>query len=801
MKKVTLNRDFFVNFSFGKTFSIWLLLVLLIVGIFSISNRASAALYIPFPYGGYVDYGYYDFGNASKSACDAALASYAAADGHKFSGSCSLGGSCGACGRPSSTCTSSRPIDYGACFYYGLNPIYNHTTDSSVSMIGGVTAGLGYLTINGLLDLNVLSQGEYEAGNGLKKGDTLLISLPDTPGLSFVDFITRHLNGAGEVCGGMSFSGCYLSSNPELSPYPVPQVALFTQFPSDYVTYEVASTTGPISCVSKAQAGVFCTLTDKPTNSNQFSIEIKMKGTGTKVTGTFYSTHANWWANSAAENSPYITLKKGFNVNPESFYIHYPNPPIVNGGWSAWSTCSKTCGSGTQTRTCTSPAPSNGGSLCVGVTSQACNTQACVDNSCAANTCTTTTCNNSIAIVQGTKICADNSCAAKTCKTATCWNNLTWIPGTKICPDNSCAANICTTAICWNNFQWIEGTKLCDNGCAANTCVGQTCNNNINPLTPGTKICADNSCAVNTCKNLTCWNNLTWIPGTKICADNSCAATTCKTAVCWNNLEWIAGTKPCDNGCAGSTCTTTTCDNGINPLTPGTKICPIVCPQVTNPICSSGEGLVSNGTDANGCNLGSTCQAADNSCAALTCSSTQCVNNLGDFVNGTKICSTDNGCAGSTCTTKTCNNTIAWVSGTKICDPNCVASTCTSATCDNGIDALLQQGIKNCDSDCATKTCVGQTCDNGTNPNTPGTKASVFVDTCVATGAEKTCTQADCERNIVKQTQACSKIDQSGCSAPKACTTGLACPTLRQTCPACSLTVDPNGGTIEVAPH
>lgn len=55
----------------------------------------------------------------------------------------------------------------------------------------------------------------------------------------------------------------------------------------------------------------------------------------------------------------------------------------VDGGWSDWSwgACSAACGGGTQagTRTCTSPAPSCGGKVCVGDAqqSQACNTQAC----------------------------------------------------------------------------------------------------------------------------------------------------------------------------------------------------------------------------------------------------------------------------------------------------------------------------------------------------------------------------------------------------------------------------------------
>ena len=50
----------------------------------------------------------------------------------------------------------------------------------------------------------------------------------------------------------------------------------------------------------------------------------------------------------------------------------------VDGGWSAWSSCSVSCGGGTQTRTCTNPSPACGGSSCSGSSSQSCNTQACV---------------------------------------------------------------------------------------------------------------------------------------------------------------------------------------------------------------------------------------------------------------------------------------------------------------------------------------------------------------------------------------------------------------------------------------
>ena len=49
----------------------------------------------------------------------------------------------------------------------------------------------------------------------------------------------------------------------------------------------------------------------------------------------------------------------------------------MNGGWSSWGSCSKSCGSGSQTRTCTNPRPAYGGSQCSGSPFKTCNTEAC----------------------------------------------------------------------------------------------------------------------------------------------------------------------------------------------------------------------------------------------------------------------------------------------------------------------------------------------------------------------------------------------------------------------------------------
>ena len=69
------------------------------------------------------------------------------------------------------------------------------------------------------------------------------------------------------------------------------------------------------------------------------------------------------------------------------FKIYYfINNTSVNGGWSDWgdwTACSAACGGGTRegTRTCTNPAPSNGGADCDG---EATESEACNDHACAA---------------------------------------------------------------------------------------------------------------------------------------------------------------------------------------------------------------------------------------------------------------------------------------------------------------------------------------------------------------------------------------------------------------------------------
>ena len=76
------------------------------------------------------------------------------------------------------------------------------------------------------------------------------------------------------------------------------------------------------------------------------------------------------------------------------------NVTRVDGGWSSWNSCSLSCGGGTQTRTCTNPAPSGGGAPCSGPSSQSCNTHSCLVsvigacNNAVRNACTSGTSND-----------------------------------------------------------------------------------------------------------------------------------------------------------------------------------------------------------------------------------------------------------------------------------------------------------------------------------------------------------------------------------------------------------------------
>src|SRR3989344_4936680 len=90
--------------------------------------------------------------------------------------------------------------------------------------------------------------------------------------------------------------------------------------------------------------------------------------TGYFTSGTYYPGAQTAPGAHEAEVYCYNSDWAGSGWNTCSYSVN--NAPI-NGGWSAWSATNPACGySGTQTRTCTNPAPAYGGADCVGPSTQ-----------------------------------------------------------------------------------------------------------------------------------------------------------------------------------------------------------------------------------------------------------------------------------------------------------------------------------------------------------------------------------------------------------------------------------------------
>lgn len=120
---------------------------------------------------------------------------------------------------------------------------------------------------------------------------------------------------------------------------------------SGKVTFAYGVATG--AGVGKQGTGTVATLAITPKSTSPFTLTFN---TGTLVSATGMTTNVLKTANP-------LTIT--------------PATPI-NGGWSAWSTKNTACGfSGTQTRTCTNPAPQYGGATCTGATTQPYTNPAC----------------------------------------------------------------------------------------------------------------------------------------------------------------------------------------------------------------------------------------------------------------------------------------------------------------------------------------------------------------------------------------------------------------------------------------
>eukprot|EP01127_Copromyxa_protea_P011653 TRINITY_DN294_c0_g1_i1.p1 TRINITY_DN294_c0_g1~~TRINITY_DN294_c0_g1_i1.p1 ORF type:complete len:1674 (-),score=432.23 TRINITY_DN294_c0_g1_i1:61-4824(-) len=187
--------------------------------------------------------------------------------------------------------------------------------------------------------------------------------------------------------------------------------------------------------------------------------------------------------------------------------------------WSAWSTCSKTCGTGSQTKTRTvATAAANGGSACSGATSQtqSCNTQACPVNcvwgawsawstctaTCGSGTTTSTRVITTQAANGGTACTGSGSqtttCNTQACPTATCTDvaNPSWTR-------NGLPINCTWEAIAGQcDVQSFNKSPYCKKSCSWDGCPQPACDDIPNPLVTFT---VNGAPAQTTCAQQAAW--------------------------------------------------------------------------------------------------------------------------------------------------------------------------------------------------------------------------------------------------------------------------------------------------------
>ncbi|GEM_PF-3167754 len=109
-------------------------------------------------------------------------------------------------------------------------------------------------------------------------------------------------------------------------------------------------------------------------NEKSKTREIMVAGFNGQRLELFESAEIHEYVDGSKQTSEF---QKPDYKNLKSSWIIDPAQPKIDGGWSEWSVCSKSCGGGSQTRTCSNPASANGGAVCIGDSTQACNVQVC----------------------------------------------------------------------------------------------------------------------------------------------------------------------------------------------------------------------------------------------------------------------------------------------------------------------------------------------------------------------------------------------------------------------------------------
>jgi Ice-binding-like/Thrombospondin type 1 domain len=138
-----------------------------------------------------------------------------------------------------------------------------------------------------------------------------------------------------------------------------------------------AFTTVVNSNVSLSGGASACDVFWTPGGATTLGANSSFIGTDIDAAGITVGSTVSWTGRALAFGGTVTTNADTITVPSCSSSVVVPTP--INGGWDSWSNCSVTAcdQTGTQTRTCTNPSPSNGGAPCSGNSTQPCSTPAC----------------------------------------------------------------------------------------------------------------------------------------------------------------------------------------------------------------------------------------------------------------------------------------------------------------------------------------------------------------------------------------------------------------------------------------